>query len=64
VRRRRKCATATHPGWLDAVLAAGLVIEAVREPHADEDTAAAHPEVADTRIVPYFLHIRARRPAR
>jgi SAM-dependent methyltransferase len=54
----------TLAGWLNAVIAAGLTIEAVNEPHADARVAAAHPEVADTRIVPYFLHIRARKPAR
>jgi SAM-dependent methyltransferase len=51
----------TLAGWLNAVLAAGLAIEAIAEPCADEATAAAHPEVADTRIVPYFLVVRARR---
>jgi SAM-dependent methyltransferase len=54
----------TLAGWLTAVLAAGLIIEAVAEPRADEATAAAHPEVADTRIAPYFLIVRARKPAR
>jgi SAM-dependent methyltransferase len=52
----------TFTGWLTAVLAAGLVIEAIGEPCADEQTAAAHPEVADTRIAPYFLVVRARKP--
>jgi len=52
----------TLTGWLNAVLAAGLTIDAIAEPHADEDTAAAHPEVADTRIAPYFLIVRARKP--
>ena len=52
----------TFTGWLDAVLGAGLRIEAVAEPCADERTAADHPEVADTRIVPYFLQVRARKP--
>jgi SAM-dependent methyltransferase len=47
--------------WLNAVLAAGLAIEEVAEPCADEETAALHPEVADTRIAPYFLILRARR---
>jgi hypothetical protein len=51
----------TLAGWLSAVLAAGLIIEAIAEPHADEQTAAAHPEVADTRIAPYFLIVRARK---
>ena len=52
----------TLAGWLGAVLGAGLVIEATAEPCADEETAAAHPQVADTRIVPYFLIVRARKP--
>jgi hypothetical protein len=42
-------------GWLSAVLAAGLTIEAIAEPHAGEETAATHSQVADTRIAPYFL---------
>jgi hypothetical protein len=43
------------------VLGAGLAVAAIGEPHADEVTAQAHPEVADTRIAPYFLIIQARR---
>ena len=53
----------TLTGWITAVLAAGLVIDAVDEPHADEATARAHPEVADTRIAPYSLILRARTPS-
>jgi SAM-dependent methyltransferase len=52
----------TLTGWLSAVLAAGLAIETIAEPHADEPTAAIHPEVADTRIAPFFLVVRARQP--
>jgi hypothetical protein len=43
------------------VIAAGLEITAVDEPHADEPTAREHPEVADTRIAPYFRVIQATR---
>jgi SAM-dependent methyltransferase len=53
----------TLTGWIDAVLDAQLTLEAISEPHADEDTARAHPEVADTQIAPYFLILRARKPA-
>ena len=52
----------TFTGWLNAVLGAGLSVEAVAEPCADERTAAEHPEVADTRIAPHFLLVRARKP--
>lgn len=51
----------TVTGWFNAFAAAGLVIEAIAEPCADEEVARAHPEVADTRIAPYSLHIRARK---
>ena len=53
----------TLAGWLSAVLGAGLVIEAIAEPRADEQTAATHPQIADTRIAPHFLIVRARKPA-
>ena len=52
----------TLTGWLSAILGAGLVIEAIAEPCADEQTATAYPQVADTRIAPYFLIVRARKP--
>ncbi len=48
--------------WLNAVLAAGLVIEQVAEPTADDQTVARCPDMQDTQIMPYFLHIRARKP--
>jgi len=50
----------TVSSWINLVIASGFMIEHVAEPFADEATAAAHPEVADTRIVPYCLIIRAR----
>ncbi|HEY7429890.1 MAG TPA: class I SAM-dependent methyltransferase [Streptosporangiaceae bacterium] len=52
----------TVAGWLTAVLAAGLTIEAVAEPQAGDAAVAANPRVADTRIVPHFLLVRARKP--
>lgn len=67
VRDRHRPFTVTYArrtlaGWLNAVVAAGLSLEAFAEPHADEEVAAARPEVADTRIVPFFLIVRAARP--
>lgn len=53
----------TVASWLNIVADAGLAIEKVAEPSADDQVARDHPEVADTRIVPYFLLIRARRVA-
>ncbi len=51
----------TVSSWINLVIASGFTIDHVAEPCADVRTAAAHPEVADTRIVPYCLIIRARR---
>lgn len=52
----------TMSGWLNEVARSGFWLEEVCEPCAGEQTAEAHPKVADTRIAPYFLIIRARRP--
>lgn len=59
---RVRYARKTLSGWLNDVVAAGVVLEAICEPHADKATAEAHPEVADTRIAPFFLIVRVRRP--
>ncbi|MEQ1409551.1 class I SAM-dependent methyltransferase [Neorhizobium sp. Rsf11] len=48
--------------WVSMIVGAGLVIEAFGEPMASEEVAAAEPVVADTRVAPIFLHIRAVRP--
>lgn len=53
----------TVAGWFNAIVAAGLTIEEVSEPRADDATAHRVSAVADTRIVPYFLILRARKPA-
>jgi SAM-dependent methyltransferase len=49
----------TLAGWINAVTDAGFAVQQIDEPHADDATAAEHPEVADTRIVPYSLIVRA-----
>ena len=51
----------TVSSWMNMVIDAGLTIEHVVEPVASESIARRHPEVADTRIVPFFLIVRARR---
>lgn len=51
----------TVAGWFNAFVDAGLVVEALAEPHADEQTAREHPKVADTRIAPFSLHLRGRK---
>ncbi len=48
--------------WVDMIIAAGLMVEKLGEPMASEAVAKAHPIVEDTRVVPIFLHVRARNP--
>jgi ubiquinone/menaquinone biosynthesis C-methylase UbiE len=48
--------------WVNTLLDTGFQIERMMEPHADEKTAAEHPDVADTRHVAYFLIVRCRKP--
>jgi SAM-dependent methyltransferase len=52
----------TLSGWVEILCRAGLVIERLAEPCATAELAAAEPVVADTRVAPLFLHIRARKP--
>jgi ubiquinone/menaquinone biosynthesis C-methylase UbiE len=47
--------------WVNNLVKAGWSIEAMDEPRASIDTAAANPIVADTRIAPLFLLVRARK---
>ena len=47
---------------LNAIIRAGFLLDRVAEPLADDDTACRVPAVEDTRVVPYFLHVRGRKP--
>jgi SAM-dependent methyltransferase len=47
--------------WVAMMVGAGLAIEALGEPSADPDLAQSEPVVADTTVVPIFLHVRARK---
>jgi len=53
----------TLSGWIDLIVAAGLIIEYFGEPSASAELAEAIPELEDTLVAPIFLHIRALRPA-
>jgi ubiquinone/menaquinone biosynthesis C-methylase UbiE len=45
--------------WVDLIRAADLLIDRFCEPCASAEQAVAEPAVADTRVAPIFLHIRA-----
>jgi SAM-dependent methyltransferase len=51
----------TLTGWVAIIRDAGFEIEALGEPSASAELAAAEPVVADTRVAPLFLHIRVRK---
>jgi SAM-dependent methyltransferase len=48
--------------WVAMICRAGMVIEQFGEPCASLELAEAEPVVADTRVAPIFLHVRARKP--
>lgn len=52
----------TLSSWVAIIVASGFSIEELREPMASEEAARRHPAVADTRVVPIFLHMRLRKP--
>ena len=43
------------------IAASGLHVEQAAEPYASAEVAAKVPKVADTRLAPYFLHLRCRK---
>jgi SAM-dependent methyltransferase len=51
----------TMADWINALVEIGWTIERMGEPSATEEEAAACPPIADTRVVPLFLHLRVRR---
>ncbi|MCK4624897.1 MAG: class I SAM-dependent methyltransferase [Phycisphaerae bacterium] len=49
--------------YFNTLAEAGFVIERLCEPYASEEAAKKCPAVADTRIAPYFLIFRGKKPA-
>jgi SAM-dependent methyltransferase len=52
----------TLGSWMKMIIESGFSIEEFREPMASDEVARQYPTVADTRVVPMFLHIRLRKP--
>lgn len=53
----------TLSGWVDLIVAAGLIIERFGEPRVTVEVAKAEPVLEDTLVAPIFLHIRTLKPA-
>jgi SAM-dependent methyltransferase len=49
--------------WVDMIITAGFMVEKFVEPSASQELAEKEPVVADTRIAPMSLIVRARKPA-
>jgi SAM-dependent methyltransferase len=47
--------------WVNLVVAAGFVIERMEEPAPSDETVRDVPYLQDATVVPYFLHVRARK---
>jgi ubiquinone/menaquinone biosynthesis C-methylase UbiE len=52
----------TLSDWLNSMISAGLALERVQEPTADAETIRRCHHLQDTQVMPYFLHLRCRRP--
>ena len=53
--------TRTLSSWINLLIDAGFVLERLGEPYADDEAVKRCPDVADTRIIAYFLHVRCRK---
>lgn len=54
----------TVSGWINLLIDMGFAIERAEEPCPSDEAAAQCPAVQDAQIMPYFLHVRVRKPAR
>lgn len=49
--------------WLNLLIEKGFMLEQFQEPKPDDATVQKVPNIQDAQIIPYFLHIRVRKPA-
>ena len=54
--------TRTLSGWLNLLLNSGFVLERFGEPRPSDEAVREQPGLQDAQVVPYFLHVRARKP--
>jgi ubiquinone/menaquinone biosynthesis C-methylase UbiE len=48
--------------WLNLLIKVGFILERFCEPYVEDEILEIHPEEYDSRIIPYFLIIRCRKP--
>jgi len=50
--------------WLNLLIEKGFILERFCEPYVEDEILKEHPEEYDSRIIPYFLIIRCRKPTK
>jgi SAM-dependent methyltransferase len=53
----------TLSSWVDITVQSGLVIEKIGEPSVGDEQLRRFPDLADTRVAPLSMLVRARKPA-
>jgi len=54
--------TRTISQWLNLLIETGFLLEHISEPRPSDQTVYDCPNIQDTQVVAYFLHVRARKP--
>ena len=55
--------TPTLSEWLNLLIGVGFVLERFGEPYPTDEAVGEYPGLQGARVVAYFLHVRARKPA-
>jgi ubiquinone/menaquinone biosynthesis C-methylase UbiE len=48
--------------WINIIVSKGFLIERMEEPRPSDEVVKKCPNIQDAQVVPYFLHIRVRKP--
>jgi len=54
--------TRTLSQWLNLMIDAGFILERIEEPRPSDEVVKQCPNIQDTQVVAYFLHVRGRKP--
>lgn len=54
--------TRTLSQWPNLLLATGFLLERVSEPRPSDETMCEYPNIQDSQVVAYFVHVRVCKP--
>lgn len=57
------CIRLTLFEWINSIVGIGFKIERMNEPYPDKSTVEKHPQLKTAALMPFYLHVRARKPA-